>query len=322
MPKKGSKKKKELEERQPPARGADAAEKIDALHAAAEKRHSTMREAKVRVAAQHNSKAAQLPLEVRVAQERKAGELKQSLDYDMRAHDARHEAEVHKVQIKGAHEVEKVHMALAKAEFEAEEEAAELAERQQRAMKAADERRAANLGRVAARGAAETLKVRSADAKLLMESEAKAAILDANASKAAERRAAKIGAIAAKGAAEGKKVERVVGHPLHVQDPSSPPPITRQAGSGKMRPAPPSPDSVLWDGGTVSTVSTVSTPPPPKPPTPTRPLEYGEANLLLVLMRSGAPNEEVLKANGPAELAAIATKYNIPLGQQQPAVCA
>jgi len=377
MPKKSkSKKQKELEERLPPARGEAAKEKVSAAHASAEKRHEMQREAKVRLAAQHNTRAASVVAEARQAHERAIDELKQSADASMSAHAARHDAEVQARKIKGTHEVEKVTTALAalqeatiekahrqesvmqaaqqrraatlqqvKAKGHAESEkvttavaalqeaTAEKAQKQVDAMNAAEARRAARLQTVAAKGHAETEKVDSAASKLSQQAEAKAAILEAASASAAERRAAKLGAIAAKGAAESQKVERVVGHTLNVStatalaargggDSVSPPPLARQEGAGKMRPAPPSPDSVLW---------TSSAPeanlPALKPPTPLRPLEYGEAALLLMLMRAGAPNAEVLNASGADELAAIATKYGIQLegtgsaGSAAAAVC-
>jgi len=279
------------------------------------------REAKVRLAAQHNAKAANVVVETREAHERAVDELKANAEADMHLHLSRHDAEVHRVKIKGAHEVEKVHSALAALQ----EAQAEKARVQQDAMEAAQQRRAASLQQVAAKGQAESEKVDQAATRLQVEAEAKAAILDAASASAAERRAAKLSAIAAKGAAEARKVEKVVGRPLLSlgSGPSSP----QQDGSGKVRPAPASPDSVLWDSA-----SGPPPPPPPqmKPPTPPRALQYGEASLLLLLLRAGAPNAEVLNASGATELAAIAKKYAIPIPEpsgvdvpQQPAgVCA
>ena len=46
---------------------------------------------------------------------------------------------------------------------------------------------------------------------------------------------------------------------------------------------------------------------------PTASSVHSEANLMLLLMRGGAPNIEVLNASSPQELIALASKYRISL---------
>jgi len=307
---KKSKKQQELEERPAPLRGDDVKEKVSAALASAEVRHEIQVEAKKRLAAQHNSRAASVVAETRDAHHRAIDGLKQSQEDDMSAHAKRHDVEVQWRKIKGHAESEKVESAA-----EALQEAtAKKSQKHKGAMKKAEERRAARLQTVKEKGHADVEKVESAATKLGEQAEAKAAKLEAAAAAAAARRAAKIGAIAAKGAAESEKVERVVGHPLALSASTaygaSPSPLAKHAS-----PAPSSPDSVFWLPG--------ASPPPPEPRKPSpRPLQYGEASMMLTLMRAGAPNEELLRARGAAELAAIAAKYNIPLEGARPSAAA
>ena len=305
---KKSKKQQELEERPAPLRGDDVKEKVSAALASAEVRHEIQVEAKKRIAAQHNSRAASVVAETRDAHHRAIDVLKQSQEDDMSAHAKRHDVEVQWRKIKGHAESEKVESAA-----EALQEAtAKKSQKHKGAMKKAEERRAARLQTVAHKGHAEVEKVESAATKLGEQAEAKAAKLEAAAATAAVRRAAKIGAIAAKGAAESEKVERVVGHPraLSASSADGASPLAKHAS-----PAPSSPDSVFWLPG--------ASPPPPEPRKPSpRPLQHGEATLMLTLMRAGAPNAELLRARGAAELAAIAAKYNIPLEGARPSAAA
>lgn len=339
-----------LQSRQPAARGADAAKKIQPALDAAERRHSIQREAKVRLAAQHNAKAKAVPVQTREAQGKARDALKATAEESMNAHAERHQEAVRKVAAKGASEADKVdkvvaalqeatveqarqqdeHMQAAAerrarqlqavaekghAEAEKVEEAALKlrAEAQEKAAAieaanvAAAERRAAQLGAIAAKGHAESEKIDTAANKLRLQTEAKAAILDAASASAAERRQAKLGAIAAKGHAEVVKVDKVVGGKIG----RSPPALTRQDGTSPMRPSPPSPDSVLWGNLQANQPQRVRS--PPAKTLPSTAALSREAGLLLVLMRGGAPNHEVLLAQTTDELAAIAAKYEIAL---------
>mmetsp|Transcript_13754 Transcript_13754/g.35386 ORF Transcript_13754/g.35386 Transcript_13754/m.35386 type:complete len:325 (-) Transcript_13754:135-1109(-) len=300
---KGGKKKKELEERSPPARGEAAKAKIEAVHASAESRHAVQREAKVRLAAKHNTKAATVVAEASAAHERQTEQKRQNLAIDMQSHVSRHVGEVMRIKQKGAHEVEKVEHVLTAMQ----EATAEKARVQEAAMQAAQQRRNAQLMTVAAKGHAEISKVETAASKLQAEAEAKAAILDAAASSAAERRAAKLGAIAAKGAAESHKVERVVGAPRRATRGQAAGQVPERGGSSPPTAQPPSPDSV----SSLDSSFWPATPPPPKPlPSASTP-PPSCAGLMLGLMRAGAPNTEVLLAQTAEDFAVLARKYGV-----------
>ena len=182
-------------------------------------------------------------------------------------------------------------------------------------MAAAAERRAFEVARVQNKARDEVQKVdrttANAKAGAIAKAEALAAANTALLEAADERRAARLEAIAAKGAAESAKVEAMGVRP-HFQQRHTP-----DEADGPL-----SPDSVVPSTpGTVPAGARYRRAPPPSPPPPPPIPRAGEgatgvargADLMLTLMRGGAPNNEVLLATSVSDFERIALKYNIPL---------
>lgn len=232
----------------------------------------------------------------------------------------RREGELARVRDKGAQEVSKVLTVVRQRSDEEVAAAAAAAKAQDEQMTAAAERHAFEIARVQNRARDEVHKVDKATASAKAEASAKAKALAAtNAAMqeaAAERRAAKVGAIAAKGAAEAAKVEANGVRPYFQE---------RKTIEGTPQEAPLSPDSVVPSTPQTQGVGTrhrrhAASPPPKPPPPPAIPIDGDGsqgmargADLMLTLMRGGAPNNEVLLATTVADFVAIAAKYNIPL---------
>jgi hypothetical protein len=182
-------------------------------------------------------------------------------------------------------------------------------------MAAAAERHAFEVARVQNKARDEVQKVdrttANAKAGAIAKAEALAAANTALLEAADERRAARLEAIAAKGAAESAKVEAMGVRP-HFQQRHTP-----DEADGPL-----SPDSVVPSTpGTVPAGARYRRAPPPSPPPPPPIPRAGEgatgvargADLMLTLMRGGAPNNEVLLATSVSDFERIALKYNIPL---------
>jgi hypothetical protein len=289
--KKAKKKHDELLARSPPLRAEALKPKVEARHEAAEHRAQLQTEHRRGRAARHNLKAETLPLEVAAARAAAA--------HDQRLHDemrqlratAVHEDALQARRTKGATEVNKVQAALFFKELSDANMALENGRLQDERMAAAEERHAAELERVAARGLAESEKVERATRFREAEVEGKRERYQSEQAAAAERRAARLGQIAAKGAVEAAKVHKVSGP---------------------------------WRGGLRSaapeTIDADEEPPLASPATVSARRQRApglvarEADLLLLLMRGGAPNLEVLNARSTDEYLQIASKYQIDVG--------
>ena len=302
--------KEELKSREPALRGEAAQPKIQARHENAERAAALQLQHRQGTAAKHNAKAAAVPGETREKRQRQQKQQAAALESDMRAHSERHRTEVAKVKIRGSSEVSKV-LSTLDAVRDAEQAAVAQAKRaQDDQMAAAQERHAFEVARVAAKGAAETQKVDRAGEKMQAKAEAQAEAHTATLEAAAERRAAILEATRAKAHGEIAKVnawrspQRAASPDSVVPDSSSPP-----AGG---------PGTATAQSKFASRRQGVSPPPPPAPPPPAVPssAEVGVArgaDMMLLLLRGGAPNLEVLNATTVDDFRALGRKYAIAL---------
>jgi len=303
------------------ARLRDKREKVESSSAAAAVRHES-------AVAERRHKGAQEVSKVMTAVQQRsdeefaaAKERKQRADQSAQAAAERRQGEIERVRGKGADEVSKVMTIVRQRSDKELATTAAAARAQDEQMAAAAERHAFEIARVQNKARDEVQKVGRAAATAKVTATAKAEALAATSAAlqeaAAERRAAKVGAIAAKGAAESAKVEAMGVRP-YFQARSKP----LSVGDGSPAEQQPlSPDSVV-----PSTPETIGAggrhrylaPSPPTPPPIPRAGDGSEgiargADLMLTLMRGGAPNNEVLLASTLEDFMAIASKYKISL---------
>ena len=303
--------KEELKSREPALRGEAAQPKIQARHENAERAAALQLQHRQGTAAKHNAKAAAVPGETREKRQRQQKQQAAALESDMRAHSERHRTEVAKVKIRGSSEVSKV-LSTLDAVRDAEQAAvAQAKQAQDDQMAAAQERHAFEVARVAAKGAAETQKVDRAGEKMQAKAEARAEAHTATLEAAAERRAAILEATRAKAHGEIAKVnawrspQRAASPDSVVLDPSTSSPAD-------------GPGTATAQSKFASRRQGVSPPPPPTPPPPPLPsrAEVGVArgaDMMLLLLRGGAPNLEVLNATTVDDFRALGRKYAIAL---------
>jgi len=298
-----------LRARKPAPRGEAAKPALEAKHASAEHRFMVQRDARVGAAARHNAKAGSLPKRTRSARRRALQERKNAQNMEMAAAAERHAVVVNGVARKGRDEVVKVKLAVAALQYVEADVALQDAREQELTMQAALRRRAATLEAIAQRGHAESEKVEQAAARVQAETEAKAERLHEHEQAAAQRHAAKISETVSKASAESAKVDRV--NPGW-RDAHSPQRYHPHDGSGDEETGAAAPSAET--PGTMDRASRRrklrASPERPPPIVGTR---AGEADLLLRLMRAGAPNLELLNARGLDDLTAIARAHGIAL---------
>lgn len=307
----GKLKELELRNRAPPLRGEEAEPKMIARLASAEQQHALHIEARTFIAKQATAKAER----AQATRDAKIRQTKEKTEASTAAAAERREGEIARVRGKGQAEVSKVMSVVRQRSDEELATSAQKARQQGEQMAAAAERHAFEVARVQNKARDEVQKVDRATAHAKADAKAKAEALAAtNAAlleAAEERRAARLGAIAAKGAAESAKVEAMGVRPQF-----------QQRLAPDKQPPPLSPDSVVpTTPGTDTGANAHYRRPPPSPLPPPPIPRAGDgaqgvargADLMLTLMRGGAPNNEVLLATTVADFEAIAQKYNIPL---------
>jgi len=232
---------------------------------------------------------------------------------EMAAAAERHAVVVNGVARKGRDEVVKVKLAVAALQYVEADAALQDAREQELTMQAALRRRAAALEALAQRGHAETEKVEQAAARVQAETEAKAGRLQEQAEAAAQRRAARLCETVSKASAESAKVDRINPGWRNAHSPQQ---HHMQDSSGDDEAA-----AAFYSAETPRTVDRASrrrklrtSPERPPPIVGTR---AGEADLLLRLMRAGAPNLELLNARGLEDLIAIARTHGIALSEDE-----
>ena len=145
----------------PLPRGAEAKAKVEATHAGAENRYVSNLVSKVESAAKHNQKAASVATGAKWADVLVSAERKVNVDKNMQEHEARRDAQLKLKAGKGTDEVNKVATAVAALQ----DAAVVSAKAHVTTMNEATARRQEALGRIAAKGAAQSAKVeRSAEA--------------------------------------------------------------------------------------------------------------------------------------------------------------